>query len=90
MTTTFPRYRSHKVVEAAKVEDITRLTDPPGAAVLVLDSNGFSVEHSVPAAYVTKHDPQIGGYWVRYPDSYESWSPAEAFEGGYTRVDEAP
>ena len=29
-----------------------------------------------------------GGYYVRYPDGYESWSPAEAFEEGYTLVDE--
>lgn len=24
-----------------------------------------------------------GGYFVRYEDGYESWSPAQAFEGGY-------
>ena len=31
---------------------------------------------------------EAGGYYVRYPDGYESWSPAEAFEEGYTLVEE--
>ena len=31
-----------------------------------------------------------GGYYVRYPDGYESWSPAEAFEDGYTLVEDDP
>jgi hypothetical protein len=33
-----------------------------------------------------KHAPQVGGYYVRYPDGYESWSPAKAFEEGYTEA----
>ena len=27
-----------------------------------------------------------GGYYVRYPDGYESWSPAHSFEEGYTLI----
>ena len=38
-----------------------------------------------------KHDPQIGGYYVVYPgDGYKSWSPAQAFEEGYTREGAGP
>ena len=37
--------------------------------------------------YVEKHAPRVGGYFVRYDDGYESFSPAAAFEGGYTSVD---
>lgn len=29
----------------------------------------------------------VGGYYVRYADGYESWSPAKAFEEGYSRRD---
>lgn len=38
------------------------------------------------AAYVQKHAPKAGGYFVAYEDGYKSWSPAEAFESGYTRL----
>lgn len=31
-----------------------------------------------------------GGYYVRYQDGYESWSPAEAFETGYVRIEALP
>lgn len=30
----------------------------------------------------------IGGYYVKYPSGYESWSPAEDFEDGYTLLEE--
>jgi hypothetical protein len=36
--------------------------------------------------YNDKHAPEIGGYYVLYDDGYESWSPAAAFESGYTLV----
>ena len=29
----------------------------------------------------------LGGYLVVYDDGYVSWSPAKAFEEGYTRID---
>ena len=31
--------------------------------------------------------PHVGGYYVLYEDGYESFSPAKAFEEGYTRFD---
>jgi hypothetical protein len=37
-------------------------------------------------AYYKKHEPFIGGYYVRYENGYESFSPAEAFEDGYAKV----
>jgi hypothetical protein len=36
--------------------------------------------------YASKHNPDAGGYYVRYADGYESFSPAQAFEEGYTRI----
>lgn len=40
----------------------------------------------VDAAYIDKHKPQPGGYYVVYADGYKSFSPAQAFEEGYTRT----
>jgi hypothetical protein len=36
--------------------------------------------------YIIKHNPMAGGYYVVYQDGYKSYSPAEAFESGYTRI----
>lgn len=41
-------------------------------------------------AYVRKHNPQVGGYYVVYADGYESFSPAQAFEEGYTLAPQTP
>ena len=34
--------------------------------------------------YVAKHKLEVGGYYVVYEDGYKSFSPASAFESGYT------
>ncbi len=88
-----PRYKSHKEVHALKIAAVeldsteakaeNRETD--GSARIIPSDAGyapFRVDH----AYVRKHNPQAGGYYVVYEDGYTSWSPAEAFESGYTRI----
>ncbi|MCU1338860.1 MAG: hypothetical protein JWO19_4441 [Bryobacterales bacterium] len=40
----------------------------------------------VDQAYMDKHKPDVGGYYVQYDDGYKSFSPAKAFEDGYTRL----
>lgn len=35
---------------------------------------------------ISRGVPRIGDYFVKYKDSYESWSPAKAFEEGYTKI----
>ena len=83
-----PLYRSHKLVRGFKI------------GALEPESLGSSFEYNlvpeditlgsgvlVSAAYVAKHNPKVGGYYVLYEDGYESWSPAEAFEGGYTLIE---
>lgn len=88
-----PRYRSHKEVWALKIKTVeldidkanaeNRETD--GSAIITPEEEGyapFRVDHE----YVRKHKPQAGGYYVVYADGYKSWSPAQAFEEGYTRV----
>jgi hypothetical protein len=41
---------------------------------------------TVDADYMQKHKPEVGGYYVVYDDGYKSFSPAKAFEDGYTRL----
>jgi hypothetical protein len=83
-----PRYRSHKVVKAAKIVGVAspsviveiRTPGQPNVTCLAVD---------MPPAWFTKHEPQAGGYLVVYEDGYASFSPAAAFESGYYAVDEA-
>ena len=77
-----PRYKSHKEVWALKIEDITH--DIDGSTIFPADSGYGPVR--VDKEYVDKHRPRIGGCYVVYKDGYKSWSPAEAFKEGYTRV----
>ena len=80
---TLPRWRCHKVVEAFKIQKvITHLT---GGVTLVSEDEAIG-SFTVDDQYVVKHNPQAGGYYVRYEDGYSSWSPANAFEDGYTPI----
>lgn len=57
--------------------------DVPGA-IITPEDEGFA-PFAVGEEYMDKHNPQVGGYYVVYADGYKSWSPAQAFEEGYTR-----
>ncbi len=89
-----PQYQSHKKVWALKIQRIefdadlakeegNRETD--GSATITPEEKGYA-PFKVDSAYVSKHKPQEGGYFVVYDDGYKSWSPAEAFESGYTLI----
>lgn len=90
VTRELPRYRSHKEVWALKIKDIT-----PGrageeglstdCATLSFVDNGYA-PLVVSLEWMLKHEPQVGGYYVVYQDGYTSYSPAQAFEEGYTRI----
>ncbi len=80
-----PRYRCHKVVQAAKIVDVTTLAHmPDSGGILALDG---AHPVAVDASYLAKHQPSVGGYFVVYDDGYLSFSPAKAFEDGYTRLE---
>lgn len=83
-----PQYRSHKLVWALKIHSIERDGWKGGAKIVPEDTLYEPFE--VDAAYMEKHQPKVGGYYVVYEDGYKSWSPAEAFEQGHTRIDRAP
>ena len=86
-----PKYRCHKEVYALKIAEIKRHNeDDPnaetdGSAMITPEDErygAFRVGHE----YMRKHQPQVGGYYVVYADGYKSFSPAGAFESGYTLI----
>lgn len=79
----FPRYISHKVVWALKIAFTSAWPSQAGAATIHPAEPGFA-PFEVPAEFVAKHRPESGGYYVVYEDGYASFSPAAAFEAGYT------
>lgn len=78
-----PRYRSHKEVWALKIKAVTQYVD--GGAMITPYEEGYA-PFDVDAEYVAKHQPKADGYYVLYADGYKSFSPAKAFEEGYTAV----
>jgi len=94
-----PRYRSHKEVWALKIKDIKishptieqldatlRGENPPTIRALITPEESGYAPFGVSHEYVHRHEPKIGGYYVVYKDGYTSFSPAGAFEDGYTRI----
>lgn len=86
--TEMPRYRSHKEVWALKIKDIGYHGDSDngttGGRITPADEGYAPFE--VDGEYMTKHKPHVGGYYVQYKGGYKSFSPADAFEEGYTRL----
>lgn len=70
-----PQYQSHKRVWALKIKEID------GNKIVPADEGYAAIE--TPDGFADKHKPQVGGYYVVYDDGYKSYSPAEAFDGGY-------
>jgi len=82
-----PLYQSHKGVRAAKIAGILKNADTNiDRRLLVFAGPNSPDPITVSEDYIAKHQPSEGGYYVLYQDGYESWSPAEAFEGGYERL----
>ena len=88
-----PKYKCHKVVWALKIEAI--ILDSETAEIEGRETNGGAdlrpenrnyLPIFVDAEYVRKHKPIAGGYYVVYDGGYKSFSPAEAFESGYTKL----
>lgn len=79
-----PRFRCHKVVQAARITRWEQ-TDFNKGVTLWLDGSK-TVEKS--AEWFHKHQPETGGYYVVYDNDYASYSPAKAFEEGYSPIKE--
>lgn len=82
-----PKYECHKTVHAYKIAAIQYEHDDSGVvhAIITPEDAGYR-SFIVDEAYLNKHKPEVGGYYVVYEDGYKSFSPAKAFEAGYTRI----
>jgi hypothetical protein len=78
------KYRSHKIVEAGRVIAVSAGSIDHTSVIHVEGDNAtYTISNGrlpTPTADV------IGGYLVRYEDGFTSWSPAKAFEAGYTKL----
>lgn len=95
-TEQMPLYQCHKIVRALKIKEIIRnpinmaLEDGVDTTIgfnyeLVFDNASFQ-PFTVTEQWMKRTHCAAGGYLVRYDDNYVSWSPAKAFEDGYTRM----
>ncbi len=88
-----PLYESHKKVWALKIKEIifdvelaeAKNSETDGSATITPEEDGYA-PFKVDYAYCRKHQPEAGGYYVVYEGGYKSWSPADAFESGYTKI----
>ena len=85
-----PRYKCHKEVWALKIERVE------GTTVYFVDKR--YAPRTIGMEWLGRYRPQAvkyreptndvdRGYFVVYEDGYKSFSPAEALERGYTRID---
>lgn len=80
-----PKYKCHKEVHALRIDTLKPRTPDDGTLLLTPADDGFA-PFILDAAFVSKHAPKTGGYYVVYEDGYKSFSPATAFTSGYTRI----
>lgn len=80
-----PRYRSHKEVWALKIAAL-EIHEDKSATIAPKDSGyaPFRTAQKWAERFTGSEDDT--GYYVVYADGFASWSPAKAFEDGYTRI----
>ncbi|GAA0493452.1 hypothetical protein GCM10009097_06610 [Pigmentiphaga daeguensis] len=78
-----PRYICHKQVWALKIESVQEGVKDKNSVLLTFADEGYAPIH-VDFDWYYRHKPEAGGYYVVYKDGYKSFSPAAAFEDGYT------
>lgn len=86
-----PQWQSHKkvwgdkiinIVDAGKNEELVSADDTGERWILACGGRVVVTKELQRRGGVSP----IGGYYVRYADNFESWSPAKAFEEGHTRI----
>ena len=83
--------RLEQPVEVASGANGSRIAASAGSRRFSVVGSCQPPNSGLPGVYVSgdylgKHTPQLGGYYVVYDDGYSSFSPAKAFEEGYTRL----
>lgn len=83
MNPEMPKYVCHKVVHALKIAHI-EMREGVGPLLLHPENPAFAPIAKDWSWVKEKHADERPGYYVVYEDGYDSWSPVEAFEKGYT------
>lgn len=78
-----PQYKCHKVVRAGKISAIDTDIDK---GLLIVNIVGISQPFEFPSHLLRMRSAETGGYLVVYEDGYVSYSPAAAFEAGYSII----
>lgn len=83
-----PKYKCHKEVWALKIARIDHYLagDTVPDRLMLVPEDKHYLPFALTDEFVRRHNPQPGGYYVVYEDGYCSYSPAEVFEAGYTRI----
>lgn len=74
-------WRCHKIVSAGRINHIYSEMH-----IGVEQADGSNLTTEVPSNFFARGKPVPGDYYVAYEDGYASWSPAKAFEEGYTKI----
>ena len=81
-----PRWKCHKEVSAFNIRTISMDVEAKRLFLWPDEKQRYGDPVEVSLQWFAKHAPEVGGYYVRYDDGYESYSPAGAFEAGYTLI----
>src|SRR5208282_5823858 len=90
--TELPRWKCHKIVHGFRITRIELDSEHRGpneetdGSAVLHHAEGYFTPVKVNHEYMHRHKPEVGGYYVVYDDGYSSYSPAKAFEEGYTRL----
>lgn len=79
-----PRYQCHKQVNALQISGI--FPNPRGVELHFVDDS--VIPFQLTADWYNEHAPLVGGYLVAYDNGDLSFSPADVFHAGYSRMDE--
>lgn len=79
-----PQYQSHKKVWALKIKKVHQ---DEGGVGLTFEDQRFAARAFTNSQLQNRPAPKEGHYMVQYDDGYISFSPGEAFENGYTKIE---
>ncbi|WP_021028640.1 hypothetical protein [Comamonas sp. B-9] len=87
-----PLYTSRSTVRALKIKTVTYSREPlegvPRGEAFITPADGRYAPFWVNEPWAMKNRPQPGGYFVVHADGHQSFSPANAFESGYSRLED--
>jgi hypothetical protein len=86
--TPLPRWKCHKEVRGAKIEEIREHGDAGATFILHRADTDELIELDLNRAWIDRFKPHVGGYLVIYDDGYHSFSPGKQFEEGYRLIDD--